>query len=188
MLDFNFITPEYKLKLFLRKFVVLSVALLVIIIGVELGISYLLSVKVKSQVSIKNEMTKEINDYGKQMEELAQKRSEIPDLTNDIDVVEDLISQNTMKFSEVLLLIQQETPPKIWYTNINNNKNRIILEGYSAYDYTGDEVITPNLNVFNLERRLKDTGKFKEVKVEYLKDSSVKGNPTKSFKYTLILN
>ena len=183
MNEFNFLTEEYKLKLYLENLIKIVVMFLFIFIGIEIGISSVFSLKVNKQNVEISKINNEIKSYDQKSKKVKEARGKIPDLTNEISIVEELISQKSLKYSEILYIIQENTPNKVWYTLLIYNKNQVLLHGYSAKDI--NKKISKDINVFLLEKNLKQTKKFRDVKIEYMKNKRIMGNEVKEFKYTL---
>jgi len=185
MMDFNFLTEEYKLKLHLENLAKGLIVILLAIMSIEFSVSTGLAFKINKQNQEIGLINNKIKGFDKKSQDLKVQREKIPDLTNEISIVEELVSQKTLKYSEVLYLIQENTPNKVWFTSLTYDKNKVFLQGFAAKDTR--EKISSDLNVFLLEKRLKNTNAFLDVKVEYMKNAIKKGNSVKEFKYTLTL-
>lgn len=183
MLDLNFITPEYRLKLLMKKLLQLSILIVFLIIGLEIGISQFLKARVsKIKMEVKD-VDNKISKIIKVNKELEEKTKLIPDLTSKIQGFGDLLQERGASFSEVLSILSQYTPKKVWYKKLEYKDNQIILNGIAAKSSN----TSAELNVFSLERNLKDSGKFAKVQADYITSSMEKENEVKTFQYSLTL-
>lgn len=184
MIDLNFITPEYKIKLLMKRLLQLSIMIVFLVLGIEVGVSQYLKSQVNSmKMEVKN-IDKQINKFKKMNEDIGEKTKLIPDLTSKIQGFGDLLQEKGASFSDVLYILSQHTPKKVWYKKLFYQKNKIIINGLAAKDSNN----SAELNVFNLERSLKDSGSFLNVQADYITSSIEKENKVKSFQYSLTLS
>lgn len=183
MINVNFLTPEYKLKLLLKQIFRMGSFFVLVILLFEIGISQYLQGKIdKKEAKIKDYKT-QIAKYNTDRIDLENKRKQIPDLTDKIQILEEMFSKKNLRFSEVIYNLKENTPKKVWYTDLNYKNSTLAIKGYASDDKSTDT--NSELNVYKLERNLKESGKYGSVKGEYLKQIDLKGNAVNVFQYEL---
>ena len=70
----------------------------------------------------------------------------------------------------MLYELKNGTPRRLWYTNLEYKEGKIILAGTAA-DNNKDGV-TSEISVLTLEKNLRNSKLFKDVKAEYIKSAA----------------
>lgn len=183
VVELNFLTKEYKSKLELEKMFKIAAAAVIVVVAAEFGaVQYIKAETAKKVVSIleKNKAKdKAVED--KAIEE--SKRKGIPDLSGKIGIVEDIFAQQNTRFSEILYQIKKSTPGKVWFTGIDYKEGKIMVNGTAA-DNNRDGM-SSEISVFTLEKNMKNSDLFSDVKAEYVKSSDELGNSVNTFQYEL---
>lgn len=183
MINVNFLTPEYKLKLLLKQILRMGSFFVLVILLFEIGVSQYLQKKIDNkEKNIRDYKAKTLSNNTERIN-IEKKRKEIPDLTDKIQILEEMFSKKNLRFSEVIYNLKENTPKKVWYTDLNYKNSNLVIKGYASDDKSTDT--NSELNVYKLERNLKESGKYSGVKGEYLKQIDLKGNTVNIFQYEL---
>lgn len=181
--DINFLTPEYQRKLSMQNILKICAIIVISFLIIEAITSTVLQGKInKKNIEIATLKTQILNTK-QAKKNIVEKSKLIPDLTGKIKIIADMFSQQSLRFSEVLYNIKENTPPKLWYTDFSYSKNKILLSGIAA----NNRSIKSDINVLNLERNLNSSGRFINVKQEYIKTANLFGNRVSEFRFELIL-
>lgn len=186
MMQMNFLTKEYKMKLLVSGLVKVSLVIVVIVLLVEFAVGTAIQLQVdavRRKIVATEEEIKTTND---EIATIKEKQKAIPDLTDKIKMIDDLFLSENQKFSEMLYRIEESTPKKVWYGNLKYSKNAIVLKGEATgVRNPNEKSSTAEINIFKLERQLKDVEMFSGVNAEYIKTSNARGNVVKSFEYRI---
>lgn len=193
MINMNFLTPSYRLKLLQKQMAKIAGFFLGIAISIIVVIYFALSMSIKTYDAKIAQKTKDIEDTKKQIEELVKATAafKIDRLRGKIAMVEDLFTKKEQRFSSILYNIKVNTPRKIWYKTLTYKTNVITLEGTATHS----KEETAELVILGMERELvkrtekndKETPIYTNVGAEYIIDSEVLGNDVNDFKYILQL-
>lgn len=186
MIRVNFITPEYKSKLFFAKFSRLSLLLILIFVAVNLGtnmgLNYIINSKNTKITNIRSEIAQVEKDTASKKEET----NNIEDLTNKIQILEDIRNQKKYGFSEVLFQLQENIPEKVWLTSLSYSGDQLIIKGKAGENRKKKLSAEKNLLVF--ERNLKSAQGYLVVTPEFSRAQEIKGSKVQEFQYTIILS
>lgn len=185
MIDINFLTPEYKFKLMFKNMGKFMILFLLIILGVLLSANiYLKEMLREKNIEITgiNAKIKKINEQTKSVK---AKMKEIPDLTNSIQIVEDIFSQENLRISEILFTMQEEIPSKVYLYSLTYDGENIRFNGKA--EINSKEKRNSYENVFQFERNLKDSGKFVNIEADYIRMTGSGKNETSEFAYDMQL-
>ncbi len=185
-LDLNFLTKEYGFKLEAEKVVKIAGLALVVALVVEGGAYQYLKGEIKKQEKLKTEYNDKKLVAENKIKDLEKQVEGIPDLTKTITIFDDIFNQSRIRFSDMLYELKTGTPRRLWYTNLEYKEGKIILAGTAA-DNNKDGV-TSEISVLTLEKNLRNSKLFKDVKAEYIKSSDELGNPVNTFQYELKIN
>ena len=196
MIDVNFITPEYKLKLFIYRMLQFTVLVMGLIIILEISGYLVVDKMAKAKIGQIAVTTSSIQKTRVNKAKLEKEKQEIPDLSNKIQILEDLFLQENMRFSEILYSLKESTPSKIWYTDMRLQEGRILVKGYASdrwikIDNGRDKEPTLKIDIpaeiaiLNLGRNLKDSKKFESVETGYIINQVVLGNNVKGFQMSM---
>lgn len=183
VVELNFLTKDYKSKLEMEKMFKIAAAAVIVVVAAEFGALQYIKVETEKKVAsiVEKNKQKEEAIAAKAVEE--SKRKGIPDLSDKIGIVEDIFAQQNTRFSEVLYQIKKSTPGKVWFTGIDYKEGKIMVNGTAA-DNNRDGM-SSEISVFTLEKNLKNSDLFSDVKAEYVKSSDELGNPVNTFQYEL---
>lgn len=183
VVELNFLTKDYKSKLEMEKMFKIAAAAVIVVVAAEFGALQYIKAETEKKVAsiVEKNKQKEEAIAAKAVEE--SKRKGIPDLSDKIGIVEDIFAQQNTRFSEVLYQIKKSTPGKVWFTGIDYKEGKIIVNGTAA-DNNRDGM-SSEISVFTLEKNLKNSDLFSDVKAEYVKSSDELGNPVNTFQYEL---
>ncbi|BDU49582.1 PilN domain-containing protein [Haliovirga abyssi] len=183
MIEMNFITKEYKMKLFLENLLKASIVIVVLIVLAEIGVGFYLNTIVKSQQNKIEIVNGKINELNKKNKEIRKLYKNIPDYSSRIQVLNDLVSEKKLRLSEVLYYIKEVTPLKIWYSSLTYKDGKVILKGYAA----GKNKNSPEVVALSLEEKFRESKLFRNVIAEGFKRGNVLGNDVVVFTYQLVL-
>ena len=182
-LKLNFLSKEYRSKQETENMIKIAlIAAMVVGIG-EVGITQLIKGETEKKVVSIQEYQKKEKDAVAEKQKLEEQRKGIPDLSKKIQIVEDIFSQQNTRFSEILYQIKKSTPGRVWFTGVDYKEEKIMVNGTAA-DNNRDGM-TSEISVFTLEKNLKNSGLFSDVKAEYVKSSDELGNSVNTFQYEL---
>lgn len=185
MLDVNFLTPEYKLKLKLEKLTKSILALFLVIFLLEFSGFMVFNGFIKNvEKKIAAEKV-ETGEFDKARDDYIAKSQSLPDLTNKIQIIEDIFAQQNLRFSEILYSINKRTPHNIWYTDMRYDKNIVNLKGVSYHNPLLN--LSSEKNVYFLESSLNESGKYNDIKVDFIKLEQADGNKIDMFEMNLVL-
>lgn len=193
MINMNFLTPSYRLKLLQKQMAKIAGFFLGIAISIIVVIYFALSMSIKTYDAKIAQKTKDIEGTKKQIKELVEATAafKIDKLRGKIAMVEDLFTKKEQRFSSILYNIKVNTPRKIWYKTLTYKTNVITLEGTATHS----KEETAELVILGMERELvkrttkhdKETPIYTNIGAEYIIDSEVLGNDVNDFKYILQL-
>lgn len=183
IVELNFLTKDYKSKLEMEKMFKIAAIAVIVVVAAEFGALQYIKTETEKKVAsiVEKNKQKEEAVAAKAVEE--SKRKGIPDLSDKIGIVEDIFAQQNTRFSEVLYQIKKSTPGKVWFTGVDYKEGKIMVNGTAA-DNNRDGM-SSEISVFTLEKNLKNSDLFSDVKAEYVKSSDELGNPVNTFQYEL---
>ncbi|TDT69788.1 type IV pilus assembly protein PilN [Hypnocyclicus thermotrophus] len=186
MIDINFLTQEYKLKLMLKSISRMILLVILLIFTILFSINLYLNSIIENKQSIINNKNAEIKKITKNIKEVKQKMKEIPDLTSNIQIIEEVFNQKNLRVSEILYTLQENIPSGMWLDSIMYDNNNLFLSGKTIKNK--QLKLNPAKNIFKFERNLKSTNRFSTIKADFIKYSNIKNNEVNEFQYQLILN
>lgn len=185
MLDVNFLTPEYKMKLKLEKLTKSIMTLFLVIFLLEFSGFMVFNVIIKN---VENKIAAEkvqTGEFDKSRKEYIAKSQALPDLTSKIQIIEDIFAQQNLRFSEILYSINERTPHNIWFTGLRYDNTNLNLKGVSYYNPLLN--LSSEKNIYFLESNLNDSGKYDNIKVDFIKLEQDDGNKIDVFEMNLVL-
>lgn len=185
-LDLNFLTKEYGFKLEAEKVAKTAGLALILVVGIEVGALQYLKTEIKKQEALKKEYNDKKVEAQNKINDLVKQVEGIPDLTKTITIFDDIFNQSRIRFSDMLYELKSGTPRRLWYTNLEYKEGKIILAGTAADN--NKEGLTSEISVLTLEKNLRSSKLFKDVKASYIKSSDELGNPVNTFQYELKIN
>jgi Tfp pilus assembly protein PilN len=158
---------------------------LTIIVVVVLAGGLVLKGQVNDKISQRDLIVKDITDVKIKTEEIKKATASIADLSNKIQILDDILNQKKYGFSEVLYRLQQNVPEGVWLKNLKYDGKTLVLNGLSnSNDAKG---LSAERNLLTFERNLRETPSYLEIVPEYSKLTEVNGNELKEFKITITL-
>ncbi len=186
MIRVNFLTQEYKSKLFFSKFSKLSLSLILIFVAINLGANLSLDYVINRKNDKISSIRTEISQVEKDTKAKKAETNNIEDLTNKIQILEDIRNQKKYGFSEVLFQLQETIPDKVWLTSLSYSGDKLIIKGKSGENRRKKLSAEKNLLLF--ERNLKTAQGYAIVVPEYSRAQEIKGSKVQEFQYIITLN
>lgn len=186
MIEVNFLTQEYKSKIFLKKFATISILLILLYIVSIMSVNTVINRRIDNLKSKRNGL---ITDIKKVKDNIVAKRNEtngIEDLTNKTKILEDILNQREYGFSDVLFQIRETIPSNVWLTNFSYSKDSIIIKGFA--EANPKEKISSGKNLLKFERNLKENTRYSSIISEYIKATNIEGSTLQEFQYRIVLN
>ncbi|MDN5304649.1 MAG: hypothetical protein PWP46_1535 [Fusobacteriaceae bacterium] len=185
MIDINFLTQEYKLKLMLKAISRMVILILLLIFTIFFSINMYLNSIIENKQNMINSKNAEIKKITKNIQEVKQKMKEIPDLTSNIQIIEEVFNQKNLRVSEILYTLQENIPSGMWIDSIMYDNNNLFLTGKTIENKKLK--LNPAKNIFKFERNLQNTDRFSQIKADFIKYSNIKNNEVNEFQYQLTL-
>lgn len=177
IISVNFVSKEYKNKVMNEKFAKIGIFAAVVVFAAIIGGMFYMDMMIKSaQAEIAAKET-EIGKLDGEISEVKRKIAEVPDLSDKVNMLNDLFAQSNLRFSEILLNLMKNTPNSVWFNDFTYKDNNIALRGISMSE----------ISAFEMERNLKDTGFFTTVMQDYIRDVEINKNKVKEFQYNCVL-
>jgi Tfp pilus assembly protein PilN len=186
MIKVNFLTREYKSKIFFRKFITLSALLILIYILVIMLINTVINSQITKLHKNRENIVKEIKTV---QDNIVLKRKEtesIEDLSNKTKILEDILNQRKHGFSDVLFQIQENLPENTWLTSLSYIDEVLVIKGMAGEDRKNKLSSEKNLLIF--EKNMKEAEKYIEVIPNYYRAREDKGSVLQEFQYTIKVN
>ena len=158
---------------------------LTIIVVVVLAGGLVLKGQVNDKISQRDLIVKDITDVKIKTEEIKKATASIADLSNKIQILDDILNQKKYGFSEVLYRLQQNVPEGVWLKNLKYDGKTLVLNGLSNSNVA--KGLSADRNLLTFERNLRETPSYLEIVPEYSKLTEVNGNELKEFKITITL-
>lgn len=184
MKSINFLTPEYKERLGISRNIKKMMMVLLFFFLIH-GIVFI-GVQLKQ-----NSLEKEIQETKREtvfnQEEIKKLEAEIgkiPDLTNKIEIIEEIFSDKKSRISEVLYTIQKLAPENIWVDSLHHEGGNVRIKGIS---YLNSEM-TSEQNLYDFEDKLIESGEFSKVRHDYLRVEDRDGNKVMAFEFSLVIS
>jgi Tfp pilus assembly protein PilN len=185
MIIVNFLSPEYRQKIFLRKFARFAMLVVALIVIAVLAGGMVLKGQVDDKISQRDLIIKDIADIKAKTEEIKKATGSIVDLSNKIQILDDILNQKKYGFSEVLYRLQQNIPEGVWLKSLKYDGKTLVLNGLS--NGNSAKGLSAERNLLTFERNLRETPSYLEIVPEYSKLTVVNGNELKEFKITITL-
>lgn len=185
MIIVNFLSLEYRQRIFLRKFATFAMLVVTLIVVVVLAGGLVLKGQIDDKITQRDLIVKDIADVKIKTEKIKKATASIADLSNKIQILDDILNQKKYGFSEVLYRLQQNVPEGVWLKNLKYDGKTLVLNGLSnSNDAKG---LSAERNLLTFERNLRETPSYLEIIPEYSKLTEVNGNELKEFKITITL-
>lgn len=185
MIIVNFLSPEYRQKIFLRKFASFAMLVVTFIVVIVLAGGLAIKQKLENKVTERDTIVKSIEEVKLKMTDVKKATASIEDLTNKIQILDDILNQKKYGFSEVLYRLQQNVPDGVWLKSLRYDGKKLILNGLS--NKNNSLGLSAERNLLFFEKNLRDTPSYIEILPEYSKLTEVNGNELKEFKITITL-
>jgi|GEM_PF-4609621 len=186
MIKVNFLTQEYKSKIFLKKFATVSILLILLYVVSIMAIYTVINGRIDSLNSKRNGL---VADIKKVKDNIVAKKNEtnsIEDLTNKTKILEDILNQREYGFSDVLFQLRETIPSNVWLTNFSYSKDTITIKGFA--EANPKEKISSGKNLLKFERNLKENTRYSSIISEYIKANNISGSTLQEFQYKIVLN
>lgn len=173
----NFISKEYKNKIMNEKFAQIGIAAAIVIFAAIIGGTIYMDMMIKKAKAEIVQKEEEIRGMDTEIQKVKKEISAIPDLSDKLNMLNDLFAQSNLRFSEILLNLMKNTPSTVWFNDFTYKEDKISMRGISMSE----------IAAFEMERNLKDTGFFTTVMQDYIRDIEINKNPVKEFQYNCVL-
>ena len=183
MILVNFLSPEYRQKIFIKKLSQTTMVVILIFSMVLLGINFVLKNIVSTKEAQKTQIMNDIEAINVEIKRLEDENAKIPNLANKIKVLDDILNQKKYGFSEVLFRLVQNVPSGIWLDSLNYDGKTMVLKGFA----NKSRGLSAERNMLSFEQNLRETASYIDVAPEYAKVVEKDGNEIKEFKITIIL-
>jgi len=185
MIRVNFLSPEYRQKIFLRKFATFAALVVTIIVACMLITGLFLQAKITEKVAQREAIQNDIVAIKTKAEEIKNATASIADLSNKIQILDDILNQKRYGFSEVLYRLQENVPEKIWLKSLTYDGKVLIVNGIANSNPAKDLTAERNLLVF--ERNLRESPSYENIVPEYSKTIDMNGEELKEFRISITL-
>ena len=185
MIRVNFLSPEYRQKIFLRKFATFAMLVVTLIVVSILAGGLVLAGQIDEKKAQRDAIINDIATIKAKTEEIKNATASIADLSNKIQILDDILNQKKYGFSEVLYRLQENIPEGVWLKNLKYDGKILVLNGLANNNSAKGLSADRNLLVF--ERNLRETPSYINIVPEYAKLTEVNGNELKEFKITITL-
>ncbi len=185
MYDINFLTDDYLRRLKrnqnIRRYSLMigSVTLL------ELFIFIFLFTWNNSIESDLGKEQKSVISKEKNIAKIKVEMEAIPDLTDKIDVLNDIFTNKKFRISEVIKDLDENTPDNIWFNSITYEDGVISLDGGSYRNIRLGLSSEENLYLF--EKKLIESGAYKSIIHDMTRVEGIAGDKIVYFRFQLEL-
>lgn len=180
MIRVNFLTHEYRQKLFIRKFATFAALILSIVVAIILIVGVWLDMVIVDTTGERNKIISDIAMVKVKTEEIKKATASIEDLSNKIQIIEDILNQKKYGFSEVLFRLQENVPDKVWLKSLTYDGKTLVINGNA--NSNKDKNLSAERNLLTFERNLRETPAYSNIVPEYSKAIDINGNEIKEFK------
>ncbi len=184
MRDINFLTPEYREKLGisqnLRKAMLIAGVFFLIQGLVFIGVT----LKQNSLEKKIQETKREIAFNEEEIKKIEMEIGKIPDLTDKIEIIEEIFSEKKTRISEVIYTVEKLAPENVWVDSLYHEGGNVRIKGIT---YLNSEM-TAEQNLYDFENRLIESGEFSQVKHDYLRVEDRDGNKVMAFEFSLVIS
>lgn len=184
MRDINFLTPEYKEKLGVSQNLKKAILIVGVFLLINGAIFFGVYLKQKNFEKNIHETKREIAFNQEEIKKLEMEIEKIPDLTDKIEIIEEIFSDKKTRISEVLYTIQTLAPKNIWVDSLYHEGGKVRIKGIS---YLNSEM-TAEQNLYDFEDKLIESGDFSQVTHDYLKIEERDGNKVMAFEFSLVIS
>ena len=101
MILVNFLSPEYRQKIFIKKLSQTTMVVILIFSMVLLGINFVLKNIVSTKEAQKTQIMNDIEAINVEIKRLEDENSKIPNLANKIKVLDDILNQKKYGLTEI---------------------------------------------------------------------------------------
>lgn len=186
MIRVNFLTQEYKSKIFLKKFATISILLILLYIVSIMSINTIINSRINSLKSNRNLIISQINELEKNIIDKINETNSIEDLTNKTQILEDILNQREYGFSDLIFQLRETMPSNVWLTNFSYSKDIITIRGFAEANPRSR--ISSLKNLLQFERNLKENERYSEIISDYIKASELSGSTLQEFQYRIFLS
>jgi len=185
MIRVNFLSPEYRQKIFIRKFATFAAFVVTLIIAAVLLGGVFLNAQIVEKTSQRDATQNDIVEIKKKTEEIKSATASIEDLSNKIQILDDILNQKKYGFSEVLYRLQENVPDRVWLKSLTYDGKIIVINGLANSNPA--KGLSAERNYLAFERNLRESPSYESIVPEYLKTTESNGDELKEFKVTVTL-
>jgi len=184
MNNMNFLTKKYKEKLeleeIMRKNILIFLMVLLVLYVISLGIKQI-DGKIQNEIDIENVY---IDSNQEKIEELNSNPPQGIELEEKLKLVEEIFSEKDMNISQIFKTLDGIIPSNVWINSLIYNDKTVRIKGIS---YGKREDKNLEKKIYSFEEKMLASGIYKNVSLNYLKNSIKDGEKINEFEYILIL-
>lgn len=185
MIRVNFLSPEYRQKIFLRKFATFGAFVVTLIMAILIVGGIFLKMQITEKTAQLGMIENDVVSIKKKTEEIKSATASIEDLSNKIQILDDILNQKKYGFSEVLYRLQENVPDRVWLKSLTYDGKTIVVNGLANANPAKN--LSSERNYLAFERNLRESPSYDTVVPEYLKTTVINGEELKEFKLTITL-
>lgn len=185
MIRVNFLSPEYRQKIFLRKFATFAAFVVTGLVALILIGGVFLKAEISSKISERDRIQGDIVTIKSKTEEIKNATTSIEDLSSKIQILDDILNQKKYGFSEVLYRLQENVPDKVWLRSLTYDGKTLVVNGLANENPA--KGLSAERNYLSFERNLRESPSYESIVPEYSKAVEMNGVELKEFKLTITL-
>jgi type IV pilus assembly protein PilN len=184
MRNINFLTPEYKERLGISKNIKKMMMILMFFFLIHTLVFIGVHLKQNKIDKAIQETKRETVFNQEEIKKLENEIGKIPDLTNKIEIIQEIFAEKKTRISEILYTIQKLAPENIWVDSLYHEGGNVRIKGIS---YLNSEM-TAEQNLYDFENKLIESGDFSKVIHDYLRVEDRDGNKVMAFEFSLVIS
>ncbi len=185
MIRVNFLSPEYRQKIFLRKFATFAAFVVTALVALILIGGAVLNGQINTKTAERDKIQNDIVAIKAKAEEIKNATASIEDLSSKIQIIDDILNQKKYGFSEVLYRLQESVPDKVWLKTLTYDGKTLVVNGLANENPA--KGLTAERNYLSFERNLRESPSYESILPEYSRAVEMNGVELKEFKLTITL-
>lgn len=184
MIRVNFLSVEYRQKIFLRKFATFAGLVLTLIVVSIMAVGLVLDDKITKKIADRDALLNDIMAIKAKTVDIKKSTESILDLSNKIQIIDDILNQKKYGFSEVIYRLQQNVPEGVSLKSLTYDGTNLVINGVATEN--SSKGLSAERNLLSFERNLRDTPSYYNIIPEYSKAVN-NGEDMREFKMTITL-
>lgn len=185
MIRVNFLSPEYRQKIFLRKFATFAAFVVTALVALILVGGAVLNSQINTKTAERDRIQNDIVAIKAKAEEIKNATASIEDLSSKIQIIDDILNQKKYGFSEVLYRLKETVPARVWLNTLTYDGQTIVLKGFANSNER--KGLTAGQNYLSFERNLRESPSYDSIDSEYARTVEQNGEELREFKLTITL-